>query len=83
MENTHKIGLLIIAVLIVIYMLFYKSNFNNIEMQMSQNYSTPGNCIRNDREYPEGNIPGSYLGLNRWERAELLKRFIDNNPNLG
>jgi hypothetical protein len=77
-----KTILFIIFVLAILYLLSCKSKFNNIEMQMNQNYSTPGNCIRNDREYPEGKIPGSYLGLNRYERAELLKRFIDNSPYL-
>ena len=29
-------------------------------------------CQRDNREYPEGNVPGSYLGLNTIEKNQLL-----------
>ena len=87
MDNNIKKILLFIAALcviaFVISMIITMSKFDNIQMQLTQNYSTVGEkCQRNDRQYPEGKVPGSYLGLNRAERAELLRRFVSNNPNL-
>lgn len=35
-------------------------------------------CQRDNRQYPEGQVPGSAL----FNKSDLLKNFIRNNPNL-
>jgi len=35
-------------------------------------------CERDNREYPQGKVPGSNL----FNKSDLLKNFIRNNPNL-
>jgi hypothetical protein len=34
------------------------------------------NCNKDERLFPEGNIPGEYLGLNKYEKDELARRFV-------
>ena len=52
------------------------------------NYSNNGTSIpscdfnNEERVYPSGNIPGSYLGLNPSEKEMLLKKFIEYNGEL-
>ena len=74
--------LIILSICIIIF-LFYKhskSNFiNQIAEQNYNNASVPTSCNfeTENRPYPSGKIPGSYLGLSKQEQETLLKRFVD------
>jgi hypothetical protein len=71
---------LIILILILIVVIFFnKSTF--IDQIVNQNYNSTG-CTRENRSFPSGHLPGSYLGLTKAEQANILKKFIENNPNL-
>ncbi len=48
---------------------------------LSSNYNSVG-CTSENRSNPSGHIPGSYFGLTKAERENLLKNFINYNPNL-
>ena len=67
-----KLVILLVALLIALFiaMYFIKSTFID-----EINYKS---CTRDNREYPEGRVPGSYLGLNKYEREGLLEKFIKN-----
>jgi hypothetical protein len=43
----------------------------------------PNNCsyVEDNRVYPSGNVPGSYLGLSEQEKETILKRFIEEKPD--
>ena len=69
-----SLGLLTVLVLIIV---FSKSKFNKITI-IEQNY-TNDSCINNDRFYPEGKVPGSYLGLTKAEKDNLLRKFVLDN----
>ena len=72
--------ILIVLILVVAFCLMNnKSTF--IDQIVNQNYNSTG-CTREDRSFPSGHIPGSYFGLTKAERENLLKLFIENNPNL-
>ena len=74
------IKLIVFLVIIIIAILMYsKSTF--VGEILNQNYNSTG-CTRENRSFPSGHIPGSYFGLTNAERENLLKRFIENNPNL-
>jgi hypothetical protein len=78
-SNTLLITLSFLLLVTILFLVFNgKSTFDGA---YSTTYSNSG-CEQNDRQYPEGNIPGSYLGLNKYEQEGLLKNFIMNNPNL-
>jgi len=48
-------------------------------MKVYSNESIPRSCdfTNENRPYPSGKVPGSYLGLSPQERETLLKRFVD------
>jgi hypothetical protein len=71
--------LIVLTVLVAVCLINNKSTF--IDQIVNDNYTSTG-CTREDRSFPSGHIPGSYLGLTKAERENLLKKFIENNPNL-
>ena len=77
MEN-----ILIIALLVLTYLLFSK---NKEPMTNLVTYETnlPSNCnTSEERPYPSGKVPGSYLGLSQAEHDMLLIKFMDYNGTL-
>jgi hypothetical protein len=63
--------------LLVIAYYFTKSNFgSNLVFNLYEKCQNKDN-----RQYPEGKVPGSYLGLSTAERDNLLTKFVNNNPN--
>ena len=73
-----KLVLAAVAILLVIVFFVQKSGF--IADIANINYNNQG-CSRENRVYPSGNIPGSYLGLTQAEKNGLLKEFIMNDRN--
>ena len=68
---------LVVILLAVVAFLCLKSNFGSTLL-----FNFYDKCQNDNREYPEGKVPGSYLGLTTAERNNLLTRFVNNNPNL-
>ena len=65
---------LILVLFLLIIFINMKSTFTGLERLLTDCYS----CNQqSDRQYPSGNIPGSYLGLNQPEKDELLLKFIE------
>jgi hypothetical protein len=81
--------ILILAAISVFVICTTQSNFGNVNGPApgnpEGNASVQGiddvykNCsfTYENRPFPSGNIPGSYLGLSTQERATLLKRFVE------
>jgi len=74
MNKNVILGAGIVFVLIIITLVI----FTNKSTFMEMNY---GSCTRDNRNYPQGKVPGSYLGLSQSEREGLLVNFILNDPN--
>ena len=68
-----------LIIVLLALMITNKSSF--IGDILKTNYGNIG-CTKEDRVYPSGKIPGSYLGLTQAERDNLLKGFINNNSYL-
>ena len=66
------------AFLILLFFISQKSGFTNFIL--NDNYTNKG-CSSENRVYPSGNVPGSYLGLTEAEKNGLLKDFIMNDKN--
>ena len=75
MNNVLLIGG-IVLVIVIILLTYTKSTF--IDDILTNNY---GNCTRDNRHYPQGKIPGSYLTLTKPEREGLFVNFVLNDPN--
>jgi hypothetical protein len=70
--------LIFILVAVVFFLIKCKtSSFGDIQQIANNNYGSSG-CSRENREYPSGHIPASWLGLTTAERTNLLKKFIEN-----
>jgi len=71
---------ILLVVLIILYAYLKKSTFIN---QIVKDVYKPEDCsyVENNRVYPSGHVPGSYLGLSEQEKETLLKRFIDEKPD--
>jgi hypothetical protein len=71
---------ILLVVLIILYAYLKKSTFIN---QIVKDVYKPEDCsyVENNRVYPSGHVPGSYLGLSEQEKEYLLKRFIDEKPD--
>lgn len=65
-------GIVFVLMIITLFVFTNKSTF------MEMNY---GSCTRDNRNYPQGKVPGSYLGLTPAEKEGLLVNFILNDPN--
>ena len=65
-------GIVFVLMIVTLFVFTNKSTF------MEMNY---GSCTRDNRNYPQGKVPGSYLGLTPSEREGLLVNFILNDPN--
>jgi len=70
----------VIILIIVLFIIMSSKSFFIADI-LNTNYGTVG-CSKEDRVYPSGKVPGSYLGLSRIERDNLLKAYIDNNTYL-
>ena len=68
--DTTKILIAILTVLLLFY--FVKSDFTQIDKK----YECPDKS--ENRRFPSGHVPGSYLGLSKEENDELLRKFVDN-----
>ena len=79
LKTLYSIGLFVLVIILLISAVTTKSGF--IGDILSSNYGSVG-CTKENRVYPSGKVPGSYLGLTQAERANLLKEFIDNNSYL-
>jgi hypothetical protein len=76
--NTLLMILSFLLLATVLVIVFYPiSKFG--DTLLNNNYNS--GCEKENRQYPEGNIPGSYLGLNKIEREGLLTNFVNNDPN--
>ena len=65
--------LIFIAVLFIsIVVIISRSSFDGL------NYE----CNENTRLYPEGKVPGSYLGMNKYTEDQLTRKFNKNGDNL-
>ena len=69
------IALSILLFVVICFTFYRKSKYENIEFD-ANNYDN--GCSRDNRVYPEGNLPGSYLNLSDAEKNNL-KRFIKNS----
>lgn len=79
--------IVVILALFAVYCLMSKSKFEDVKTVYQQNYDNqvnpPGcNLSVEDRPYPSGKVPGSYLGLSRQEKEMLLIKFLDYNGSL-
>jgi hypothetical protein len=77
--NYVLISFALIIAVVSIFVLSSKSTF--VDDILFSNYDSVG-CTAEDRSTPSGHIPGSYFGLTKAERENLLKNFINYNPNL-
>lgn len=75
MNNVLLIGG-VVLVIVIIVLTYTKSTF--IDDILTNNY---GNCTRDNRNYPQGKVPGSYMGLTPAEREGLFVNFVLNDPN--
>ena len=75
--------ILILSIIIgIIIINFMKSNFEQADENdlISENYSEMG-CERENRSFPSGHLPGSYLGLNSATKMNLFPSFYKNSSN--
>ena len=72
--------LVLAAVVILLGFVFFVQKSGFVADIANLNYNNEG-CSRENRVYPSGNVPGSYLGLTEAERNGLLKDFIMNDRN--
>ena len=82
MENCKLLLWLSIILIILIWIFVKRSTFGamdeNGNVFLSNTYSKGCGTVR---EYPQGKVPGSYLGLTNAEKEGLLTNFILDNPN--
>jgi hypothetical protein len=65
--------LVLIAVLFIsIMFVISKSSFGGLDYD----------CNENKRLYPEGKVPGSYLGMNKYTEDQLTRKFNKNGNHL-
>jgi hypothetical protein len=60
-----------IMVILIVGVHFSSSKFNNVHPYLDDEYE----CGENKRLFPEGNIPGDYLVLNKYEIDNLTQKF--------
>jgi len=70
-----KIGLIILAI-ILLGLNLNISGFTNISDLLNQNYKE---CNRENRVYPSGKVPGSYLGLTKAEKDNIFQSYVEND----
>ena len=82
MECTKLLLWLSIILIILIWVFVKRSTFGamdeNGNVFLSNTYNKGCGTVR---EYPQGKVPGSYLGLTNAEKEGLLTNFILDNPN--
>jgi hypothetical protein len=79
--------LLLIAIILIALYMFNKSKFQDTSLILNTQYSNdkePQSCnyTKENRTYPSGKFPGSYLVLTPSERKMLLMRFLVYNGSL-
>ena len=79
LKGLASVGLFVLFIILLISAVTTKSGF--IGGILNTNYGS-AECTRENRAYPSGKVPGSYLGLTQAERDNLLRDFIDNNTYL-
>ena len=65
--------LIIIFLLVLILLIIYM-----VPSKFTYDYE----CAENKRLFPEGKIPGEYLGINKYTEDELTKKFNQNGDVL-
>jgi len=80
-------NLVLLALIVVGIYVLSRSKFQDIEQTYKQNYdnqSNPPACdyTLENRPYPSGKVPASYLGLSAQERQQLLVKFMEYNGTL-
>jgi len=73
--DSLKIGLIILVV-ILLFLNLNISPFTNITDLLNQNYKE---CNRENRIYPSGHVPGSYLGLTKAEKDNIFQSYVEND----
>lgn len=81
METTFVI---IILVVIIALFIFSKSKFEKTYEKTYDNQTNPPGCNfkYEDRPFPSGRVPGSYLGLSKQEQQNLLIQFLEYNGTI-
>ena len=78
--------IIIVIIAVIGFFLLSKSKFTDdiLNTNYTNNGTSTPSCDFSieERIYPSGNIPGSYLGLNESEKITLLKKFIDYKGEL-
>jgi hypothetical protein len=75
--------IIIIIIVVVGFFLISKNKFTELKSYSNNGTNIPScNFNYENRVYPSGNIPGSYLGLNSSEKEMLLKKFIEYKGEL-
>ena len=76
------IWLCVALVILIAFFVLKRSTFGamdeNGNVFLSDTYNKGCGTVR---EYPQGKVPGSYLGLTNAEKEGLLTKFILDNPN--
>ena len=78
MDYKIIIGIVVIVVIVVIGIALFtvKSTFT----VYNDTYESNG-CTQDNRTYPSGNVPGSWLGMTTAEKNNL-KNFINNGSTI-
>jgi len=77
-KNVLVIGTGVVIVLMIITLVIFTKKSTFIDDILTNNY---GSCTRDDRNYPQGKVPGSYLTLTPTEKNNMFVQFINNDPN--
>jgi hypothetical protein len=65
---------LIVILLVLILLINFTVSSKFIQLEYK--------CPENKRLFPEGNIPGEYLGINKYTEDELTRKFNQNGDEL-
>jgi len=76
METKIIIGITLIVIGVFIYH-YKKSKFNEYPVYTNDSLTPSCDFTHENRIYPSGNIPGSYLGLSNSEKNLLFTRFVE------
>ena len=69
---------IIVIIIIIILVLNSKSRFDSSNENINEDYDSVG-CVRDNRNFPQGKLPGSYLGLNDASKMNLFPSFYKNS----
>ena len=77
-KNVLVLGTFFVIALMIVTLVIFTTKSTFIDDILKNNY---GSCTRDDRNYPQGKVPGSYLTLTPAEKNNLFVQFINNDPN--